>query len=125
MWEVENLKESGEMYLESIYVLSTKKAYVRSIDVAEHMNYSKPSVSRAIGLLKNDGFITVDEETGIKLTEKGKKTAKQIFQRHTILTKLLMSLGVDEKTASDDACRVEHVISEKTLAAIKKHFKNL
>ncbi len=119
------MKESGEMYLESIYVLSKKKAYVRSIDVAEHMNYSKPSVSRAIGLLKNDGFITVDDETGIKLTDKGIKTAKQIFQRHTILTKMLISFGVDEKTASDDACRMEHVISKKTFDAMKKHFKNL
>lgn len=121
--EVESLKESGEMYLESIYVLSKSKAKIHSVDIAEHMNYSKPSVSRAIGLLKNEGYITIGEDMAIELTEKGKKTAKQIFQRHTILTKMFISLGVDEKTATEDACKVEHVISQKTFDVIKKHFK--
>ncbi len=114
------MKESGEMYLESIYVLCNKKQAVRSIDVAEHMNYSKPSVSRAVGLLKKDEYIAIDKDGYISLTELGKKKGKSIFERHTVLTQMLISLGVDEKTASEDACRMEHVISEKTFNAMKK-----
>ncbi len=117
------MKESGEMYLESIYVLSQNKHRVRSIDIAEHMSYSKPSVSRAVGLLKSAGHITVDNDGFINLTDLGKKTAKRIFERHTILTKMLTSLGVSEQTASEDACRMEHVISDETFAAMKKHLK--
>ncbi len=117
------MKESGEMYLESIYVLCEKKSPVRSVDVAEHMNYSKPSVSRAVGLLKKDGYITMDKDGYIALTELGKEKGKNIFERHTNLTKMLISLGVDEKTATEDACKMEHVISDKTFNAIKKHFK--
>ncbi len=116
-----SMKESGEMYLESIYVLCGQKQSVRSIDVAEHMNYSKPSVSRAVGLLKKDGYITVDKDGYISLTEFGKEKGKSIFDRHTVLTKMLMSIGVDEKTASEDACRMEHVISEKTFYAMKNY----
>lgn len=115
------MKESGEMYLESIYVLCQSSSCVRSIDVAEHMNYSKPSVSRAVGLLKTDGYITVDKDGYITLTELGKTTAQNIFERHTVLTKMLVSLGVDEETASEDACRMEHVISEKTFMAMKNY----
>lgn len=115
------MKESGEMYLESIYVLCKNSSSVRSIDVAEHMNYSKPSVSRAIGLLKNDGYINVDKDGHITLTELGNKAAQNIFERHTVLTKLLISLGVDEETAADDACRMEHVISDKSFRAMKNH----
>lgn len=117
-----SVKESGEMYLESIHVLCTTKSAVRSIDVAEHMNYSKPSVSRAVGLLKKDGYIEVDKDGYITLTQLGKDTANKIFERHTLLTKMLVSLGVDDKTAAEDACRMEHVISEATFDAMKKHF---
>lgn len=116
------MKESGEMYLESIYVLCSTKPAVRSIDVAEHMNFSKPSVSRAVGLLKKDGYIEVDKDGYISLTQAGKDMANKIFERHTVLTKMLVSLGVDEKIASEDACRMEHVISDTSFLAMKKHF---
>lgn len=119
-----SVKESGEMYLESIYVLCNTKASVRSIDVAEHMNFSKPSVSRAVGLLKKDGYISVDKDGYISLTNEGKDMANKIFERHTVLTKMLVSLGVDDKTAAEDACRMEHVISDTTFSAMKKHFGN-
>jgi len=115
------LHESAEMYLETIYVLSGSKTHVRSIDIAEHMGYSKPSVSRAIGLLRQGGYILVDEDGFIKLTELGAEISERIFERHTVLTKLLEQLGVDHETAADDACRVEHVISDKSFEAIKKH----
>lgn len=117
------VKESGEMYLESIYILCKSKKCVRSVDVAEHMNYSKPSVCRGVGLLKKDGYITVDSDGYIYLTDKGENAANKIFERHTVLTEILVSLGVDEKTASDDACRMEHVISEKTFNAMKSHLR--
>ncbi len=118
-----SLKESGEMYLESIYVLSQSKGTVRSIDIAEFMNFTKPSVSRGIGLLKEQGYLSVDKNGFILLTELGSQTAEKIFERHTVLAKLLKELGVDEKTAAEDACRIEHVISDKTFEAIKKHYK--
>ena len=118
------LKESGEMYLESIYVLVNQKQKVRSIDVAEHMNYSKPSVSRAVGLLKKQGFILVDKDGYITLTNEGKQTAENIFDRHTVLTQMLVAIGVDEKTAAEDACRMEHIISEQTIKAIKQHLEH-
>ena len=115
------LLESGEMYLETIYVLSQKSAPVRAIDVGESMGFSKPSVSRAISLLKKDELVTTDELGYLKLTEAGEKRAKQIYERHTILTALFIRLGVDEKTAADDACRVEHYISDETFRAVKDH----
>ena len=115
------LLESGEMYLETIYVLSQKSAQVRSIDVAEEMGFSKPSVSRAMGILKNDGYIEIDAGGGIKLTSLGESHAKRIYERHTILSRLFINLGVDEKTAVTDACRIEHVISPETFAAFKDH----
>lgn len=118
------MKESGEMYLESIYVLCSTKPSVRSIDVAEHMNFSKPSVSRAVGLLKKDGYIEVDKDGYISLTQAGKDMANKIFERHTVLTNMLVSLGVDEETAAEDACRMEHVISDTSFLAMKKHFGN-
>lgn len=118
------MKESGEMYLETIYLLCDKKQVVRSIDVAEYMNYSKPSVSRAIGLLKKDGYITVDNEGYISLTTSGKEKSESIFERHTVLTKMLKFIGVDEKTAAEDACRIEHVISERTFDAMKQYLEN-
>ena len=118
-----SIKESGEMYLESIYVLCKSKSSVRSIDIAEHMNYTKPSVSRAVGLLKKEGYILVDNDGYITLTDSGTQLAEKIFERRTILTKMLMGLGVDEETAADDACRIEHVISDKSFLAIKEHIK--
>lgn len=117
------MKESGEMYLESIYVLSKKNMPVRSIDIAEHMGYSKPSVCRGVGLLKNEGYISVDKDGYIMLTNTGKDKAVQIYERHTMLTKVLVSLGVDESTASKDACRIEHVISQNTIDAIKNYLE--
>ena len=118
------LKPSGKMYLETIYVLSNKKSSVRSIDIAEYMNYTKPSVSRAVGRLKTDGYITIDNDGYITLTEKGYGEAKKIYERHTILTRVLMMLGIDEETASDDACKIEHVISDKSFETIKKHMED-
>ncbi|MBQ8387294.1 MAG: metal-dependent transcriptional regulator [Clostridia bacterium] len=115
------IQESGEMYLESIYVLSQTKSAVRSIDVGEYMGYSKPSVSRAIGLLKKGGLVNVGADGHLTLTESGLELARKIYERHTILTSLLTSLGVSEETASEDACRIEHVISDETLDAIKKY----
>ncbi|MDE5777830.1 MAG: metal-dependent transcriptional regulator [Lachnospiraceae bacterium] len=118
------LKESGEMYLESIYVLCKSKSSVRSIDIAEFMNYSKPSVSRGVGILKENGYIVVDKNGYITLTEEGTSLAQKIYERHTILTKILISLGVDEKTAEDDACRIEHVISDKSFNAVKEYYSS-
>ena len=118
-----NLQESGEMYLESIYVLSKENASVRSIDVVEYMNYSKPSVSRAIGLLKNGGYITVDRDGHLLLTEIGLEIAEKIYERHKLLTSFLVSLGVSEEVASADACKIEHVISDESFEAIKRKTK--
>ena len=115
------IQESGEMYLETIYVLSQRSSSVRAIDVGESMGFSKPSVSRAISLLKKDGLVTTDEQGSLKLTEAGERRAKQIYERHTILTELFMRLGVDGKTAADDACRIEHYISDATFRAVKDH----
>ena len=114
------MHESGEMYLETIYVLSQKKAAVRSIDVALEMGFSKPSVSRGIGLLKKGEFITVDDNGYITLTQTGLAYAKKIYERHTVLTALLVRFGVNEKIAAEDACRIEHVISDASMDAIKK-----
>jgi len=118
------LKPSGEMYLETIFVLSQKKSSVRSIDIAEHMNYSKPSVSRAVGNLKRENYISVDKDGYITLTDDGLALAQKIYERHTILSKVLMMLGIDEETASEDACKIEHVISEKSFKTIKKYVED-
>ena len=117
------LHESAEMYLETIYRLSMEQHCVRSIDVAESLNYSRASVSRAVGLLKKDGYLEMDEDGFLNLTELGKSTAEKIYERHMILTAALKALGVDEESAAEDACRIEHVISDKSLAAIKAHVK--
>ena len=117
------LQESAEMYLETIYVLSQKSNFVRSIDVAEHMGYSKPSVSRAVGLLKTGGYLTVAEDGFLHLTDEGCIAAKKIFERHTVLSQFLSKIGVSEETSATDACRIEHVISDETLNAIKNYFK--
>lgn len=115
-----HLQESGEMYLESIYMLTKTKSSVRSIDIVEYMNYSKPSVSRAVKLLKNGGYIDVDEQGYITLTLLGKEVSEKIVERHTLITKFLITLGVDDKTSAEDACKIEHVISDKSFNAIKK-----
>jgi len=119
-----HLQESGEMYLETIYVLSKELTAVRSIDVSEHLGYSKPSVSRAVGILKKGGFITTDEAGHIHLTDEGLKLAEKTYERHEILTKFFITIGVDEEVASEDACRIEHVISDTTFDAIKAHLLN-
>ena len=116
-----NVRESGEMYLETIYILSQKSSEVRSIDVGAYMGYSKPSVSRAIGLLKKDGLVKTDDGGYLKLTTLGEERAKMIYERHSLLSRLLINIGVDEQTAEEDACRIEHYISEKTFEAIKAH----
>lgn len=118
-----SIHESGQMYLETIYILSQNKSYVRAIDVGEHLGYSKPSVSRAMSILKKDGYALVDEDGAITLTESGMEIAQTMYTRHTVLSEMLMRLGVDEKTASEDACRIEHVISEKSFAAVQKHLE--
>ena len=115
-----SLHESAEMYLETIYVLTKKSGNVRSIDVAEHMGYSKPSVSRAVGILKRDGLLLMAKDGTLTLTEEGRTTAEKIFERHTLLTAFLEHIGVSKDTASDDACKIEHVISDETIAAMKE-----
>ena len=116
-----HLQESGEMYIESIYVLSQTSNAVRSIDVGEYMGYSKPSVSRAIGLLKNGGYVKVDENGYLTLTEEGLEVAEKMYERHTMLTDFLVRLGVDKEVAAEDACKIEHVISDASFEAIKKY----
>ncbi|MBQ4105704.1 MAG: metal-dependent transcriptional regulator [Clostridia bacterium] len=116
-----NLQESGEMYLETILILSNEHPTVRSLDVAEYRNFSKPSVSRAMKLLRDGGYITVDKDGYLHLTEIGREMAEKIYDRHRVLEQFLMNLGVDEDTASQDACRMEHVISDTTLTAIKNY----
>ena len=110
------------MYLEAIYVLSQRSNSVRAIDVGEYLGYSKPSVSRALGVLKDEGMVTKNSEGYLSLTQSGEDRAKTIYERHTLLTKLFINLGVDEETATEDACRIEHYISEKTFSALKAHF---
>ena len=116
------VRESGEMYLEAILVLTKKSGYVRSIDVSEYLGYSKPSVSRAMGILREGGYILMEKDGAITLTDSGKKLAETIYERHTVLSELLIRLGVDERTATDDACRIEHVISDESFQAIKQYY---
>lgn len=115
------LQESGEMYLETIYILSKKSNSVRSVDVGEYMGYSKPSVSRAIGILKKGGYVTVDSYGALSLTDAGLEIASKIYERHTTLADFLIRLGVNKETASEDACKIEHDISDETFEAIKSH----
>ena len=117
------IQESGEMYLETILILS-RRGPVRSIDVSEYMGYSKPSVSRAVSLLKSGGYLTMEENGFLHLTEVGQELAEKIYERHTTLTEALMSLGVDREAATEDACRIEHVISDESFRAIQAHMKN-
>ena len=116
-----HLQESGEMYLESIYILINEKKDVHAIDVSEYLGYSKPSVSRAMGVLKKGGYIVVDDNDHIRLTDEGLRVAETMYERHTLLTRFLVNLGVDERIASEDACKIEHAISDVSFEAIKKH----
>ena len=118
-----SIHESGQMYLETIYILSQNKSYVRAIHVGGHLGYSKPSVSRAMSILKKNGYVLVDADGAITLTESGMEIARTMYTRHTVLSEMLMRLGVDEKTATEDACRIEHVISEESFLAVKKHLE--
>ena len=117
------LQESGEMYLETIYILLKENPTVRAIDVGEHMGFSKPSVSRAMGLLRDSGSTTTDGSGYISLTDSGRQIAEKIYERHTLLTEMFVSLGVARETAAEDACKIEHVISEDTFSALKAHFR--
>lgn len=116
-----HLQESGEMYLETIYILSKRSRAVRSIDVCEYMGYSKPSVSRAVGILKKGGFLEMDNDGYLTLTKAGLEVASKMYERHTTLTDMLVHLGVSEETAAEDACKMEHDISDESFAAIKRH----
>ena len=118
-----HIQESGEMYLETIYILSNNGQPVRSIDVGEYMGYSKPSVSRAMGLLKNGGYVIAAKDGSLSLTPEGLELAEKIYERHTIISRLLTLIGVDEQTATEDACKIEHVISDKTFEALKKYLE--
>ena len=117
------LQESGEMYLETILILSQQKGTVRSVDISEYMGYSKPSVSRAVGLLKSGNYIVMEEDGHITLTPAGRQIAEKIMARHTLLTDLLVSLGVSRETAAEDACKMEHVISDETFGAIQSYIE--
>jgi Mn-dependent DtxR family transcriptional regulator len=119
------LQESGEMYLEAILVLSKKQGYVRSIDVSEYLGYSKPSVSRAVGLLRSGGYIEVEEDGGLILTEEGRQIGEKIYERHTFLSELLERVGVSKETAAADACKLEHAISDESFYAIKEYILRL
>jgi Mn-dependent DtxR family transcriptional regulator len=120
-----HLQESGEMYLETIYTLTRERSSVRSIDVCEHMGFSKPSVSRAIGLLKSGGFVQVDAKGYLTLTAQGEEVAKRTFDRHRLLKEVFVRLGVDEAVADADACKIEHHISDQTMEALKRHLDQL
>ncbi len=115
-----HLQESGEMYLETILILLNKQQYVRAIDVGDYMGYSKPSVSRALDILKTGGYVERDENGHLTLTDTGREVAEKIYERHNVLSSFLVSVGVSEKTAAADACKIEHDISDESFAAVKK-----
>ena len=118
-----HIQESGEMYLETIHVLIQKNGYCRSVDISEHMGYSKPSVSRAVGILKKGGYILVDKDGFITLTDTGRAVAEKIFARHTLISNLLIRLGVSPEVAADDACKIEHAISDESFEALKRYME--
>ena len=115
------LQESGQMYLETILILTRRTDFVRAIDIGEHMGYSKPSVSRAVGVLREGGYITVARDGAISLTPVGRELAEKIYERHAVLTRFLVSLGVDPDVAAEDACKIEHHISDASVEAIRRH----
>lgn len=115
------LQESGEMYLETIFILTESNPHVRSIDVCEYMGFSKPSVSRAIGLLKNGGYVTVDGDGYLSLTDVGREVALKMYDRHRLLTSFLVKLGVSEDVAANDACKIEHHLSDESFEALKRY----
>lgn len=117
-----NLHESGEMYLEAILMLNQKNGFTRSVDVGEYLGYSKPSVSRAMGILRKGGYVLVDDTGALSLTDAGRKVAEKIYERHTVLSKFLIDLGVSEGTALADACKMEHTISDESFQALKRHY---
>jgi len=119
------LQESGEMYLEAILVLHKKTGHVRSIDVSEYLGYSKPSVSRAVGLLKNGGYLMVEDDGGLTLTDAGREIGEKIYERHTVLTDMLVKMGVPQEIAAEDACKMEHAVSDVSFEAIKKFAEKL
>lgn len=116
-----SLHESGEMYLEAILVLSQKNGFVRSVDVGEYLGYSKPSVSRGMGILRSGGYVEMGKDGGLTLTQTGREIAERIYERHTLLSQLLIRLGVPEGTAIADACKMEHAISDESFQALKRH----
>ena len=116
-----HLQESGEMYLETIYVLSLRGKSVRAVDVAEYMGFSKPSVSRAMGLLRGAGYVELDEAGGLRLTEEGRRVAGKTYERHLFLTDFFISIGVSAETAAQDACKIEHDISDESFEAMKQY----
>ncbi len=120
-----SVHESGEMYLEAIYVLHQQTGFVRSIDVSEYLGYSKPSVSRAMGILRAGEYIAMESDGSITLTEAGSEIARKIYERHTLLTKLLVHIGVNEEVAAADACKLEHAISDESFQALKKYAANI
>lgn len=117
------IQESAENYLEAIHVLTMRNGQVRSIDVAHYTGFSKPSISRAVGLLRDNGYVSIDQNGLLSLTEAGLKIAETIYERHTVLTDLLIKLGVSPETAAEDACRIEHVISAETFEKLKEHVR--
>lgn len=117
------INESRENYLETIFIIKKRNGYVRSIDVANELSYTKASVSVAVKSLREDGYINVDEDGGLTLTQKGNEIAEKMFERHQVIAKALMALGVDEETAFEDSCKIEHHISDKSFEMIKKYLE--
>ena len=119
------IHESAENYLETILVLQKRNGYVRSIDIATELNFSKPSISNAMKQLRSKGYIQMDESRLITLTEKGRKVAEQIYERHQLISEFLEMLGVDSHTAAEDACKIEHVLSKETFEKFKEHVNEM
>ena len=119
------IHESAENYLETIYMLGQKQSFVRSIDIANELNYSKPSVSVAMKNLRENGYIEVMGDGKITLLEPGRKIAENLFERHTLLTKALVMLGVDSEIASEDACKIEHILSDESFEAIRRAVESI
>lgn len=117
-----NIHASGEDYLEAVLMLQKKMGMVRSVDLARHMGFSKPSISHAVGVLRNGGFLTVDEDGFLHLTDMGREIAEKIYERHQFFTEQLVAAGVDQETAEQDACRIEHAISDKSFQKLRDNY---